>query len=387
MIQNTSSSKLKVKSSKLDEQTDSSENTASSGAKSMADLMAKHKTSFSTFRKGDAVSGKITKLTKNEILVDINAKSAAVVLEKDKTILRTLLEKLHVGDEVEVQILNPESDWGNPVVSLRRFLSNSSWKQLEEAQKVEGLINVTVTDLTKGGILVTAENGLSGFLPNSHLGSGNQPTTGKQIKVRVIEINRKDNKIIFSQKQTISAQLFNEAIKSFKIGDSIDVNVLNIAPFGVFTFIPIPGKTRPEGGELQLDGLIHISEISWDKVDEITNLYAAGDKITAKIIGFDKNTRRIDLSLKQLTPDPFDNIANHYPLDKNVSVAITKIDDSGVYINLGAGIEGIIRKDKIPPTMNFKIDQTILATVSEIDKKRHKIYLVPVLREKPIGYR
>ena len=350
-----------------------------SGAKSMADLMASYKTSFNTFRKGDLVKGHVLKLTKNEILVDVNSKTAAVVLEKDKTMLHSLLAMLSVGDEVEVSILNPESDAGNPVVSLRRFLSNSVWGKLEEAKNEEKQIQVRITDTTKGGLIVQTESGLSGFLPNSHIGGGEALSVGKSIKVRPIEINRADNKIIFSQKITISASAFDEAVKQLKTGSSADVTVMNVVPFGVFVSVKVGGIT--------LDGLIHISEISWEKVDDISQLYSSGQNITAKIIGFDKNTRRVDLSIKQLTKDPFTGISEQFPLEKKVSATILRVDDTGVTIDLGKEVEGLIRKDKIPPTVTYHEGQTITATVSEIDKRRRKIYLVPVLLEKPLMYR
>ena len=356
-------------------------------AKSMAELMAAHTVSFKTFHKGDAVTGVVTKLTKNEILVDIQAKSLAVVLEKEKALMNTLLSRLTLGDTVEVTVLNPESDMGNPVVSLRRFLSNVSWAQLDKALKSEEQLSVRVTDVTKGGLVVMTDSGLSGFLPNSHINAGDQLSVNKQVKVRVIEINRADNKIIFSQKLTISKDLFESAIKQLKVGESVSVNVMNVVQFGVFVSVPIAGMKNVEGLDLNLDGLIHISEISWEKVEEIGQRFISGQQITAKIIGFDKNTRRVDLSMKQLTDDPFTLLLEKYPVDKKVAGEVTKLDENGVHIALDEGIEGLIRKDKIPPTVSFSEGQKINATVSEIDKRRRKIYLLPVLLDKPIGYR
>lgn len=359
----------------------------SSGAKSMADLMASYKSSFQTFKKGDVVKGKITKLTKNEILVDIHAKTQAVVLEKDKTLLNSLLEFLHEGDEVDVLVLNPESDLGYPVVSLRRFLSDNSWKSVEEAKAKDEQIEVTVSDQTKGGLIVTTVNGLVGFLPNSHMSSSDALTSGKRIKVRVIELARKENKIIFSQKLTLSAQEFDNAVKGLKIGDTVEVTVANIAPFGLFVTIATSAKNTKEKSVIVLDGLIHISEISWEKVEDINQLYGQGQKIEAKIIGFDKETRRIDLSIKKMTEDPFEKLIETYPVDKKVSGEVISIDDAGIHVRLADSTEALIRKEKIPPMVTYEEGQTVSATVSEIDKRRHKIYLLPVLKEKPLMYR
>lgn len=350
-------------------------------ASSMAELMASYKTSFKTFHKGDLVKGHITKLTKSEILVDLEAKSIAIVLEKDKTLLNTIMSTLKVGDEVEVSILSPESESGHPIVSLRRFLSLAIWSELEEAQKEEKQIEVTVTDVTKGGVVAVTHNGVSGFLPNSHIAGGEQLNPNKKIKVKVLELSRKDNKLVFSQKTTISAADFEAAIKAFKKNAKVEVTIANITAFGIFVSIPVPGK------ELTLDGLIHISEIAWEKVEDINQLYASGQKVEAVVIGFDNNARRVDLSIKRLTADPFDAIAEKYPIDTKVSAVVTTIDDTGVFLELGEGVEGLIKKDKVPANVTYTEGQKVNATVSELDRKRQRVILVPVLLEKPIGYR
>lgn len=365
--------------------TNSSSN--NSPAMSMAELLKSHKVSFKTFRKGDIVEGKIAKLTKSEILVDVQAKSLAVVLEKEKALLNTLISTLHVGDIVDVSILNPESEMGNPVVSLRRFMSNISWKKLEDAMKDETQISVRVTDITKGGLVVISESGVSGFLPNSHMNTSTDLSVGKDIKVRVIEVNRLDNKLIFSQKLTISKDLFDQAIKKLKIGESISITIMNVVPFGVFVSIVVPGMKNTLGEPLLLDGLIHISEISWEKVEDVSTLFVSGQEITAKIIGFDKNTRRVDLSIKQMTSDPFEELLSKYPVDKKVTGSVLKIDDSGILISFEDGVEGLIKKDKIPPTVTYTEGQSVNLTVSGIDKRRRKIHLLPILLEKPLMYR
>src|SRR3989344_4163814 len=124
-------------------------------ATSMAELMAKKQPSIKSFKKGEIVEGTITKLTSSEILIDIGAKTEAVVLEKDKNILHSVLSMFKVGDKVNVQILNPESDEGNPVVSLRRFVGERHWGELEKLKNEDKTVDVTITDLTKGGFLVT----------------------------------------------------------------------------------------------------------------------------------------------------------------------------------------------------------------------------------------
>jgi small subunit ribosomal protein S1 len=353
------------------------------GASTMAELMAKQKQALVTLKKGETVKAKVTKLNQNEMMVDAGTKTEAIVLEKDKRILRTILGMFKVGDTVEVSVLNPESDSGQPIVSLRRFLGNLAWTKLEELQKSKEQIEVTVVDATKAGYLVNTDFGIAGFLPQSHASYAQELTSGMRVNASVLELNRKDNKIIFSQKTAISEEDFAQAMKQMKIGETVDVTVANVTPFGLFVTLPFKkGK-----GEEALEGFIHVSEIAWEKVDDLTAEYTAGQKIQAVVTRFDTESRRINLSVKRLTKDPFEELVEKYPVDKKISGTITKIEDSGVTVELEDGVEGVIKKEKIPPTMTFTVGQTVQATVSEIDKKRHKISLTPVLKEKPIGYR
>jgi len=355
---------------------------STSNASSMAELMARYQGKVAAFKKGDTVEGTIKKLTKHEITVDIGGKTDAVVLEKESRLMHVLLTMLHVGDKVTVSILNPESDLGMPVVSLRRFMDDASWKKLEELKKSQEQVEVTVTDVTKGGFVVQAESGTTGFLPQSHvqLSQTQHITTGTKLHVVVLELNRPEHKVIFSQKNTVSDKEFSDALKQLKVGQSIEVSIVNVTPFGLFVTVPLEEKKT-------LDGLIHISELSWEKVTEISDEFSAGKSIEATIIGFDKVAKRVDLSIKRLTEDPFAKIAENYPVDKKVTARVLSVEATGVKLDLGDGVEGIIRKEKIPPTMIFEVGKTVTATVSEVDTKRRRISLVPVLLEKPIGYR
>src|SRR5664279_1329926 len=146
----------------------SAQNKSSEPQSAMAKLMAKHENRFVTLKKGESVKAKLTKLTSNEILADTGAKTEALVLERDKNIVRTILSHFKVGDTVEVNVLNPESDSGQPIVSLRRYLGNIAWEKLEELQKKSEQLEVTVKDTTKAGYLVDTAFGISGFLPQSH---------------------------------------------------------------------------------------------------------------------------------------------------------------------------------------------------------------------------
>src|SRR5258708_16158691 len=194
----------------------------------MAELLSRTSTTFISIRKGEVIKRKIKSLSSSEILDDINAKTDAVVLEKDKKILRNLLSSLAVGDDVEATVLNPESDLGHPVVSLRRFLGNLTWEKLEKLQKSQKSVLATVTELTRGGYIVILPDGTTGFLPNSHtlfvgadgetLINNPQDFVGRKVDIYVSEINRQAHKIVFSQKPNVSIEDFVNAIKNMQVG-------------------------------------------------------------------------------------------------------------------------------------------------------------------------
>lgn len=350
-------------------------------ATSMADLMKSVTTKFVSPHKGDLLDGTITQLTSAEILVDIGTKSQAIVLEKDKRILKSLLTTLKVGDRVTVSVLNPESDFGSTVVSLRRFNDNRVWDRLDKLQKDKTHLEVVIDESTKGGFLASTKDGISGFLPNSQVSflEGNQNLNGKTLQVCVIELNRDLRKIIFSQKATVGSQDFEKATKNLKKGDKIEAIISNVAPFGIFSLIQNQDNQKVEG-------FVHISEISWEKVDSIPQSFEQGLKIQTEVLGMDKEAKRVNLSIKRLTKNPFEEKLKEFTPDKKVTVTVSRVLSSGLIVDLGGGIEGFIKKEKIPPTVTYTQGSSLEATVLEVDKKQ-RVILAPVLKEKPIGYR
>lgn len=347
----------------------------------MAELLARQKSSIITPHKGEILPGVITKLTSGEILVDINAKTEATVLEKDKKLLHKLLSMLKVGDKVKAQVLNPESDFGNPVVSLRRFIDDILWENLLSLQKTHTTLEVIVDSATKGGFLVTTQDGASGFLPNSQTSSlvNPQEFIGKKIKVVILELNRDLRKIIFSQKQVLGISDFQKLTKDLKSGQKIKGTVLNITPFGLFVSIPIT--------ETATEGFVHVSEVSWESASDMAEKFKVGESIEAIVLGKDLENRQIRLSIKRLTANPYEKKLEEYPLDKKIKAKVMKVATSGVFLEIGENITGIIKKEKIPPKTSYKEGMEIEVVVSGVDKKRQRVELTPVLLEKPIGYR
>ena len=348
----------------------------------MGQLLAKHENKFVTLKKGESVKATITKLTPNEILVDAGAKTEAVVLERDKRIVNTIMQQFKVGDTVEINVLNPESDSGQPVVSLRRYLGNMAWEKLEELQKKSEQVEVTIKDSSKAGFVVDTAFGVSGFLPQSHVAftqDGLNP--GQTVKARVLELNRADNKVIFSQKQSLSDEEFQALSKQYKAGEKMKVNVTTITPFGIYVALP-KKKDTPD-----VEGFIHISETSWDKVADLSELFASGQEIEAILTKFDAETKRVSLSVKRLSADPFETMMEKYPVDSKVRGTVSALIDGDVVFSIGEGAEGVLRKDKIPPTITYTEGQEVNLTIADHDKRKHRLLVSPVLLEKPMGYR
>jgi small subunit ribosomal protein S1 len=348
----------------------------------MAQLLAKHQNKFITLKKGESIKAKLTKLTPNEILVDAGAKTEAIVLERDKRIVGTIMQQFKVGDTVEVNVLNPESESGQPIVSLRRYLGNLAWEKLEDFQKKSEQVEVTVKDSSKAGYVVDTAFGVSGFLPQSHVAftqEGLNP--GQTVKARVLELNRADNKVIFSQKQSLSDEEFASLTKQYKVGEKMKVTVTTITPFGIYVMLP----KKKEANDLE--GFIHISETSWEKVADLSDMFASGQEIEAVLTKFDSETKRVSLSIKRLTADPFETLMEKYPVDTKVRGTVSSIEDGDVIFTFGEGAEGVLRKDKIPPTTTYTEGQAVNLTISDHDKRKHRILVSPVLLEKPMGYR
>ena len=355
----------------------------------MAELMARQKSTFVTVHKGDMVKAIVTKLTPSEILLDINAKTEAVVLEKEKHLVRAMLAALKVGDTVMAQVLNPESDTGNTVVSLRKFIDEKMWEDLQEILKNQEKIEVVITGITKGGYLVDTPQGLNGFLPNSHI-SFKQDTkdlVGQTLSVMIAELNRETRKLIVSQKTVLGQEDFDALAGTLKTGSKVDAIVSHVTAFGIFVAVPVKSKKNEEAF---LDGFIHISEVAWERVTDLSGMFSVGDAVEAMVIGVDAGSKRVELSIKKLTADPFEELMKQYAVDQKVSGTVEKVTPTGVVINVGSEdnqVEGFVRKEKIPPTVTFEVGQKVTMTVSQVDAKKHRVYLTPVLLEKPLTYR
>ena len=347
------------------------------GAKSMAELMKKHGDFIKPLQKGDRVKGKVIKLTPQEILLDIGYKSHALVIEYDKQKLDALLSILKVGDEVTAGVISPESEEGFPVLSLRRMLDEKVYGKLDDLYKDQKAFKITILDTTRGGYFVTTDDGIRGFLPNS------QVTTEKinpndRIEVQMIEFDRDKKRVIFSEKAIKYQTNVENLRKLIKPNEKVKAHVTTVTPYGIYVEFEKEGNL--------IEGFIHISEISSERVEGIMDKYKTGEIIEANVIEIDSSNSRVNLSLKAIAAGEFEAIKAKYPLEKNVKGKVEKTSNRGVEI-LFADAKGFIQSTKIPSGTTLEVGSEIEGEVVGYDDRNKRILLSPVLKTKFIGYR
>ncbi|MBI1919002.1 S1 RNA-binding domain-containing protein [Candidatus Microgenomates bacterium] len=344
---------------------------------SMAELLAQTGYTPHGLRKRSEVEGIITSLSPKGILIDLGAKTEGVVLEKDKKILDDLLATLRVGDRVKALVLSPESEDGHAVLSLRRARKNKAWQELEQAFEQGKTAEVEILESSKNGLLITYAT-IRGFIPSSHLiSSQDELTSGKRLLVKILEVNPKDNRLIASEKlATIDLDKLRKEFIEIKINDVFTGTITGVTKFGIFVNI-----------KENLDGLVHISEVSWDRVGDLEEQFKIGDKVEVLVTNIDKENLRLSLSLKQLRPDPWLELSQKFAVDQQVKGRISKTSKIGIHVALEDGLEGLIHQSKIPLGKEFTEGEKITCVVESVDKAKHRISLIPVLKEKPVGYR
>lgn len=359
---------------------DSSSNTTktSKGASSMAELMARMGNSVQTLKKGDIVEGTIKKLTPSEILLDIEAKGDALVIEYDKQNMDNLLAYLKVGDKVKASVISPESEEGFPVVSLRRTLDDLVFGRFEDLSKNDQSFKVNILDSTRGGYFAETAQGIRGFLPNSQVLMGDD-LVGKTLDVKIIEYDRSKKRVIFSQKATHYVMDPEKLKKIAKRDELVSGTVTDVTPYGIYLAIKV--------GSDEAEGFVHISELSYDRVDNINSLYQKGMEVKAQVLDLDLENRRVNLSVKKLEKDTFEDIKNKYAKEQKVKGKVKSVSSRGITLQVEAGVNGFIPSDKIPDSTTYHEGDEVNAEVSDFDMKRRVLVLSPILKAVPIGYR
>lgn len=361
----------------------------SKSPQTMEELLAVTGYTLKGLKKGDVIEGKVAHVSNKEITIDIGRKTDGVVIDREIENYKSVLMTLKPGDPVVCQVIVEENDRGQPVLSLRKSIFEKHWRELTELVKTGGTIEVILKEPVRGGILVDS-GGVRGYIPQSQLDSTlvkqMDKITGRRVEVKVIEVDKETNRLIFSQRAVTEGESLakqKELLDTLEIGSSTQATITGVVPFGAFAKI----KVKKNDAEHEIEGLIHISEIAWEKVDDPGQYLAVGDKMKVQVIGVDGATGKLTLSLKQLLPDPWEHVLDMFAKDSQVKGKVSRVSPYGIFVTLLPGVEGLIHISKMAPGEEPKVGDEITCTVEDVQPDKRKISLSMTLTEKPIGYR
>ncbi len=353
----------------------------------MEKLLSQYQGTPSALKRGERVKGIIVEKEPKRLVVDIGGKGEGIIAEKAYQEARDYIKTLKVGDEIEAMVIVGETPDGYTILSLRNAMHDAIWGRLEAAKKDKKPLPVFVKGVSQSGLTVDIE-GQFGFIPSSQIGKvlsqDLNDLMGKHIKAIVIDLDRRDNKIVLSEKEISEAEdikLIAKAMEKVKEGEVYEGKVTLVANFGAFVAIEVAvGKEKAF-----VEGLVHISEVAWSKTENIRDVLNEGDSVSVKVIG--TRDGRLSLSIKQAKADPWATVAKKFKKDEKYKGSVSKISDYGVFVTLEEGVEGLIHITKIPPGMNLRVKDKVDVIVEEIDTNSKRISLGLVLTAKPLGYK
>lgn len=375
-------------SRRLKESPDSVRGSSEPEAKTMDELLAQTKVSIKALTRGQKVKGKVVEITKKNVTIDIGGKSEGLVAEKAFNEAKDYVKTLKVGDEVTASVIIPETPDGFTILSLRDAQQEAAWEKILKAKAKGEELVVIGKFLNPSGLIVEVE-GLVGFVPNSQFGKevskNPKALVGGHFKTKVIEAERYENKIVLSEKEVSEAEdikLVKKVLKKVKEGEIYEGKVAKIYGFGCFVKIEIPFTKKKK---VPIEGLVHVSELSWEKVEDPKDVVSEGDKVKVKVLEIKDG--KMSLSIKQAQKDPWENADKIYKKDSKAKGKITKVSNYGVFVQLEPGVEGLIHMTKIPPGTRLKENDEVGVYIEEIDVEDRRLSLGLVLTKKPVGYK
>jgi small subunit ribosomal protein S1 len=361
----------------------------------MAQLMESPDNEVKSLKHGDVVEGTVVRIDPDEILVDFGGKSEGVVSNRELMSRRGPRDgdesrpELSVGDEVLVYVLQPESPEGHAVLSLRRAGLERKWRGMQERFDAGEIVEARVIDHNKGGLIV--DLGVRGFVPISQIvdfprrprdeqprdaaqeiAEKLQPFVGRTLRLKILEVNRKANRLILSEKVALyeeRREKRDELFSSLQVGQRVTGVVRSIAPFGVFVDL---------GG---IDGLVHKSELSWNKVNNPESAYQMGEEVEAEVIDINHERGRISLSIRRLQADPWQESVAKYTIGDVIDGTVTKLVNFGAFVRVEEGLEGLIHISELSsqrvahPGDVVQEGQQVKLRIISLDSERHRLGL------------
>ncbi|MFC1649604.1 30S ribosomal protein S1 [Patescibacteria group bacterium] len=362
--------------------------------KTMDDLLSAYGSTIRNFKPNDRVEGTVLSIDDGRMIVELGGKSEGIIAEKAHKEARDYIKTLKVGDKISAFVIAPQNYDGQVILSLRDSVRGAVWEKLHAAYDAGEPISVRGTQKMPSGLLVDVD-GINGFVPMSLFGKVAAKDVGKLVgstfQAIIVDLDQKDTKIVLSEKLVSEAdeiRQLRKAIAKVKEKEIYDGAVTTVTNFGVFVTISI-GKGKKKS---KVDGLVHISELSWEKIDTPSSSFNEGDKVEVMVIGKEKPKKqggvpKLSLSIKQATDDPWKKAVKKYKKDTKLKGKVTKTTDFGVFVSVDDGVEGLIHMTKIPPGKKLEKGDEVSVYVEEIDEKDKKLSLGIVLTAKPIGYR
>lgn len=347
----------------------------------MEDLLSSYTQTLKTVTRGQQVEAEVLAITDGEVIMDIKTKSDGVLSKRELS--NEQKETIKIGDKIKLYVSIPENEVGQTILSYHMPVApktNSRWgnsfktpslTKFIQAQKQNSTLLGSIVEVNKGGFLVEIDS-VRGFLPNSQIGlsalnkaAESGELLGKEIEIKVIETDEKNNKLVFSQKGLTDEALLKD-LKQLKKGDKHKGVVVANFPFALAVKVG------------QAVGMVFSSDVAWEKDADLSK-YQKGQEVEVMVLGLDESLGRLNLSLKHLIEDPFTKLAEKFQADDVVKGEVLLVDDQGVTIKLAEGVEGVLPASKMESAATYQVGKSVTVLIDTVDIKKHKIALAPMV--------
>ncbi|RZS82851.1 SSU ribosomal protein S1P [Motilibacter rhizosphaerae] len=343
---------------------------------SAEDFLAAIDSTIKYFNDGDIVEGVIVKVDRDEVLLDIGYKTEGVIPSRELSIKHDVdpSEVVKVGDEVEALVLQKEDKEGRLILSKKRAQYERAWGTIEKIKEEDGVVEGSVIEVVKGGLIL--DIGLRGFLPASLVEMRRvrdlQPYVGKTLEAKIIELDKNRNNVVLSRRawlEQTQSEVRSTFLQTLQKGQVRSGVVSSIVNFGAFVDL---------GG---VDGLVHVSELSWKHIDHPSEVVEVGQEVTVEVLDVDMDRERVSLSLKATQEDPWQQFARTHQIGQVVPGKVTKLVPFGAFVRVDEGIEGLVHISELAerhielPEQVVAVGKEIFVKVIDIDLERRRISL------------
>ncbi|MEJ7893405.1 MAG: 30S ribosomal protein S1 [Solirubrobacteraceae bacterium] len=339
-------------------------------------IVPNYDATITPFEEGDVVTGNVVRIDKDEVLVDIGYKSEGVIPSHELSIRKSVnpADEVEIGEEVDALVLIKEDQDGRLIMSKKRARFEKAWRRIEAAAESGEPVEGTVIEVVKGGLII--DLGVRGFLPASLVDIRRVPNLDEylstKIECKVIELNRARNNVVLSRRAVLEEERKEQReqiLDRLQPGQVVEGAISNIVDFGAF--VDLDG----------IDGLIHISELSWSHVNHPSEILNIGDTVQVKVLDIDRDRQRISLGLKQTQEDPWQRVIDTYSIGDELEGAVTKVVAFGAFVEILEGVEGLVHISELAehhvenPREVVAPGQEVKVKILEIDSERRRLSL------------